>query len=340
MRNSVLLIFSLLVVYGCAKLEGEGGRSVLQGKVYEINYSQESAYNLDTFPAVDKKVFIVYGSGSIGDDDVQTNASGSYQFGYLRKGNYAVYTYSDDPYGSDNEIPVQVTVSVGENKGTYSAQDIYIYKTKGGSSVIKGTVKAALYATDEDLAVDTVLLGDEDVFVVNLETGFFDDVKTDDKGRYVFSNLWPGVYEVYFYENDTEQGEIDKKVSVIVEVNAISQVVDVGEVVLFKSDEGMASISGYVEIKELDPVYSFPFVYSGAEEDVFLKRLGFMLPVERVKANDEGWYVFPRLRTGTYVVYSYSDVVGASKKNVVSDTIYINELKQSVVADTIKLLRI
>ena len=89
MRGILFFCLILVVFTSCEKDAGEGGTSVIEGKVYKIFTSQNpfsgswdtSFFHLDS----GKDVFIIYSdnSGSIYDDKFETDYNGRYHFEYL-----------------------------------------------------------------------------------------------------------------------------------------------------------------------------------------------------------------------------------------------------------------
>jgi len=100
MKNRYFLLAVVLVFFlsSCKKEEGDGGNSSIKGKVSRewrvVLTNPGTAVN--TFPAADEDVYIIYGDHVSPDDRVQTNYDGEYEFLYLRPGNYKVYTFSKD----------------------------------------------------------------------------------------------------------------------------------------------------------------------------------------------------------------------------------------------------
>lgn len=90
-----LFLFISLGFYGCSKPEGEGGTSVVYGKVYAYNYNAAGVL-LDEYYLEDEDVFIIYGDeDNYYDDSYKTTFDGSFRFQYLTKGTYTVFVYSD-----------------------------------------------------------------------------------------------------------------------------------------------------------------------------------------------------------------------------------------------------
>jgi hypothetical protein len=107
------LIFILLA--GCTKPEGEGGASVIYGKVYAFNYNSSGVLKEEYYLA-DEDVFIIYGDGdNYYDDSYETSFDGSFRFQYLRPGTYTVFVYSDCESCPSGTEEVSQTVEIYSN---------------------------------------------------------------------------------------------------------------------------------------------------------------------------------------------------------------------------------
>ncbi len=86
---SICLVFS-----SCKKVEGTGGSSTIKGKITALDYNGAGVYQNNKYDAMDHKVFIIYGEGkTTHDDKIETSYDGSFEFKYLEKGTYTIYTY-------------------------------------------------------------------------------------------------------------------------------------------------------------------------------------------------------------------------------------------------------
>ena len=128
----------------CKKDAGEGGSSVIEGKVYEFKtWQAQNQSQIDTIYYIEDKgkdVFIIYSDdkGAIYDDNFETDFNGRYRFEFLRKGKYTIYTYADSTSviptsdgGSFVETfsyPIFRHVEIKSNNTTYKVDDFIIQK--------------------------------------------------------------------------------------------------------------------------------------------------------------------------------------------------------------------
>jgi hypothetical protein len=114
---SRILLLCLIVsfVISCKKDPGEGGNSVIKGKVIRRNYTVFPIRFAES-PGKDEDVYIIYGEGSNAFDD-RTKASydGTFKFETLKKGKYRIYVYTDDTvatnYGNTTEVIVETEIT-------------------------------------------------------------------------------------------------------------------------------------------------------------------------------------------------------------------------------------
>lgn len=105
---------------GCKKNEGPGGTGVIKGKV-KINLYNGSVFTGDVIDGADVDVFIIYGGeNTFYDDKITTSYDGSFEFRYLRKGDYKIFVYSQDVDNSSNGAlePVFMSASLSKNNET------------------------------------------------------------------------------------------------------------------------------------------------------------------------------------------------------------------------------
>jgi hypothetical protein len=126
----VFLVILGMVAFSCKKEEGIGGTSSIKGKVISREYNSNFTELQEQYYATDEDVFIIYGDEPTYGDKVTTNYDGTYEFSYLREGDYKIYAYSKDSanYPTKHLIPVIVDVRISGKKETVEAKDIVILK--------------------------------------------------------------------------------------------------------------------------------------------------------------------------------------------------------------------
>jgi len=98
-KTFTILLFSTLF-FSCKKEAGVGGTGTIKGKILVNDYNG-NVFSGNTFDGADYDVFIIYGGeNSFYDDKISTSYDGSFEFRYLRKGDYKIFVYSQDVDGS------------------------------------------------------------------------------------------------------------------------------------------------------------------------------------------------------------------------------------------------
>jgi len=95
---------------------------------FEFNVIQDgrNATLESEVPAVDEKVFLIYGDNQVHSETSRTGGQGGYQFTNLRKGNYTLYVMSKDTTAGTGLIQLSETVTISENKEEVEVPSISI----------------------------------------------------------------------------------------------------------------------------------------------------------------------------------------------------------------------
>lgn len=120
-------ILSVIFFNSCNSLPGDGGTSTITGKVFVQEYNASGTLFADYYGA-DQHVYLIYGDGTVYNDDVRTSYDGTYELNFLRKGNYQVFAYSDCIGCDGGSVPVIINVEITKNNQTVTAPDIVIDK--------------------------------------------------------------------------------------------------------------------------------------------------------------------------------------------------------------------
>ena len=138
MKNFLIICAISVGFTACKKEAGEGGTSVIEGQVYKIHTFQNAStgamdtlyYQLDS----GKDVFIIYSDNEteVYDDKFETDYNGKYNFEYLRKGDYTLYTYADsiDVNNVNYDYPIFKHIKISSNNSDNSVEDFVIEKNQ------------------------------------------------------------------------------------------------------------------------------------------------------------------------------------------------------------------
>mgnify|MGYP001186809458 FL=1 len=150
MQRYFLFFLLTVLFFSCSKGPGEGGTSVIEGRVLKYQIS-ESFFDtiidgaVVSYPKIDTiiplmpdegvDVFIIYSSNEydLYDDSFETDWKGRYRFEYLRKGDYTLYVVDDSTSIIDNSIvnydyPVFRYVTISSNNSTKTVDNFIIQK--------------------------------------------------------------------------------------------------------------------------------------------------------------------------------------------------------------------
>ena len=105
----------LLITLSCKKEAGIGGNSSLYGKVIVKDYNSTFTVLQEVYNAEERDVYIIYGDDKSYSDRTRTSYDGTYEFRYLRPGDYHIFVYSKDSTLQTNAmIPVIKDVSISK----------------------------------------------------------------------------------------------------------------------------------------------------------------------------------------------------------------------------------
>jgi len=131
-RYFLYSLFALCLVFltACEKDPGEGGTATITGKILVLDFDDGTGEFKREYFAQDRQVYIIYGEGSIQDDDVRTGFDGTYEFNYLHKGRYIIYAYSECPEDPilcpSGEEPILDTIEITQKGETYEIPTIQV----------------------------------------------------------------------------------------------------------------------------------------------------------------------------------------------------------------------
>jgi hypothetical protein len=131
MKSWNILVICLvgLSLFSCVKTEGVGGGGHVKGYVYGEKYNALNNL-IDEYDMQDADVYIIYGDDEFNafDDRTRTSYDGSFEFKYLKKGTYTIFTYSKCVTCGGADSAVFATVKVNEKNevievGTLTVRD-------------------------------------------------------------------------------------------------------------------------------------------------------------------------------------------------------------------------
>ena len=128
MKQILILCLVVCSFYSCSKYEGQGGAATIKGVVIEQKYNSLGNI-IASYPAPDQDVYIIYGTeNSFYDDDIKTSYDGSFEFRYLRKGNYKIFIYEDCTSCPSGKKEVLKQVEISDKNQFLTLDTIYIKK--------------------------------------------------------------------------------------------------------------------------------------------------------------------------------------------------------------------
>jgi hypothetical protein len=123
----VFFTISLLFLFAsCKKSEGKGGGAVIKGFVKEQRLNNFGTV-IAEYPLMNERVYIIYGENSnFQDDDVRTSYDGSFEFRYLLKGKYRVFTYGECKSCPSGDSVIIRTVEITSKKQIVDLDTIFV----------------------------------------------------------------------------------------------------------------------------------------------------------------------------------------------------------------------
>jgi hypothetical protein len=129
MKNTFYILVFIVLFTSCKKEAGVGGTGTIKGKILVNDYNG-NIFSGNTFNGADYDVYIIYGgTNSYYDDKISSSYDGSFEFRYLRKGDYKIFVYSQDVDGSGstgNIEPVFSSATLTSNNETVDIGTIEI----------------------------------------------------------------------------------------------------------------------------------------------------------------------------------------------------------------------
>lgn len=121
-----LVLLPLMILLGCKKDPGEGGKAEIRGRLMEQRYNSNGQPTGSPYPLADERVYIIYGDSQFHDDDVRSGPDGQFRFTWLRKGQYTLYAISECPTCPGGTKGVYRAVRIGKNNELVNAGDILV----------------------------------------------------------------------------------------------------------------------------------------------------------------------------------------------------------------------
>jgi hypothetical protein len=122
-----LLLTSYCLLSSCTKQAGQGGTSKIIGKIFVARYNVFTP--VDSFYYGGVNLYIIYGDNAYYGDKIESSYDGTFEFPYLKKGKYTLFTYSDCLLGADcdgGKRVIKKEVEITDNKQTLDVGDIRI----------------------------------------------------------------------------------------------------------------------------------------------------------------------------------------------------------------------
>lgn len=112
----------------CSKEPGEGGNASIHGKIYVKDYNATFTVLQEEYYAQDQDVYIIYGDDISFSNRTRTNYDGTYEFKYLREGDYRIFVYSKDSANQTNAmVPIISNVTIDKRNQSVEVPEMVIF---------------------------------------------------------------------------------------------------------------------------------------------------------------------------------------------------------------------
>lgn len=304
-----------LVLLGCKKEEGKGGKLSIKGSVQVRYFSDNVSKFTQQHPGADVDVYLVYGDNIGYGDKTKADYKGNFEFPYLRAGNYKVYVYSKDTTGTyageDLTIIQNVDLIASTTLPAFVIAQEDKRKPDEGKYNISGKLYANFYNKNLTAKTGSGYLVDEDVYIVKEGSDplFFKKETSMANGAFVFAGLSAGDYKVYAISDDTSHTSASGKIVSELKVSIVNSNVTIGNLIVAKEDKrvGAYSVTGSLWALYYDETFTVKTMEGALpEEDVYIARDGQQGYLDKVTTDLRGDFQFEELLPGKYIVYAYS----------------------------------
>ena len=127
--RAALLFISCMFMLACTPDEGRGGYAQIAGVVMVRDWNSSFTLIQDTFPAMDERIYLIYGDEGVPGTDQRTSFDGRYRFDQLHPGHYTVYAYSDrkpTPDNTSSTEAVVLKVHLNDKRAQHRADNLWI----------------------------------------------------------------------------------------------------------------------------------------------------------------------------------------------------------------------
>ncbi len=127
--RAALLFISCMFMLACTPDEGRGGYAQIAGVVMVREWNSSLSLIQDTVPAMDERIYLIYGDEGVPGTDQRTSFDGRYRFDQLHPGHYTVYAYSDrkpTPDNTSSTEAVVLKVHLTEKRAQHRADTLWI----------------------------------------------------------------------------------------------------------------------------------------------------------------------------------------------------------------------